>query len=77
MCFPAAFWKIAALSIITEVKTPLHRTANGDKKYLNIMKLKYNQPVAEFVSEELATAILDASVSGEMQSYGQSEDLTW
>jgi hypothetical protein len=41
------------------------------------MKLKYNQPVTESVSELPATAILDASVEAELPSYGESEDLVW
>lgn len=41
------------------------------------MKLKYNQPVAEPVSEQLATAILEASVTGQLPTYGESEDLVW
>ena len=40
-------------------------------------KLNYIKPVAEEFARLLATDILDASIEGELEGYGESEDFTW
>ena len=42
-----------------------------------MIKIKYNKPVAEELSGLLATALLDASVEGDLEGYGTAEDFTW
>lgn len=41
------------------------------------MKLKYNAPVAEEIRELLAADLLDGSLDGNLESYGDAEDFTW
>lgn len=41
------------------------------------MKQNYSQPVAEVLSESLLTALMDASVEGGLESYGEQNDFVW
>lgn len=41
------------------------------------MKKIYSQPVAEVLSESLLTALMDASLEGNLESYGEENDFTW
>lgn len=42
-----------------------------------MLKLYYKTPQAELLQEVPATAILDASVEGSLESYGEEQDFTW
>lgn len=41
------------------------------------MKLNYKQPQAELLQEVPAAAILDGSIEGNLETYGEMEDFTW
>ena len=41
------------------------------------MKKIYSQPAAEVLSEHLETALLDASIDGNLESYGEMQDFSW
>ena len=41
------------------------------------MKQTYNQPVAEVLAERLQTALMDGSIEGNLESYGEQNDFTW
>ena len=40
-------------------------------------KLFYNKPKAELLQEVPAVAILDGSIEGSLETYGEQEDFTW
>ena len=41
------------------------------------MKKIYNQPVAEVLQERLETALMEASLEGNLENYGEQNDFTW
>ena len=41
------------------------------------MKKIYSQPAAEVLTESLQTALMDASLEGNLESYGDQNDFTW
>lgn len=41
------------------------------------MKFKYNKPAAEVLERLLETAILDGSIEGDLESYGDENEFTW
>ena len=41
------------------------------------MKQTYNQPAAEVLQEHLETALMDASIEGNLENYGEQNDFTW
>lgn len=41
------------------------------------MKQTYNQPEAEVLEERLETSLMDASIEGNIESYGEINDFTW
>lgn len=41
------------------------------------MKQTYNQPVAEVLEERLQAALMDGSIEGNLESYGEQNDFTW
>ena len=42
-----------------------------------MIKIKYNKPVTEEFSGLLATTLLDPSLVGDLEDYGEGEDFTW
>ena len=42
-----------------------------------MLKLKYNTPAVEEVEELLAADLLDGSLEGDLETYGNAEDFTW
>ena len=41
------------------------------------MKQTYNQPVAEVLEVRLQAALMDGSIEGNLESYGEQNDFTW
>lgn len=41
------------------------------------MKTNYKKPVAEVLDWRLQAALLDGSVEGNLESYGEENDFTW
>ena len=48
-----------------------------DQLINNDMKAFYTKPAAEELDWRLCSAILDGSVEGNLESYGEENDFTW